>query len=446
MGGVQPIRRVLAVPLFLRDDRAAFRYFRDYRNEIHAITGRTVIVGLPRAVASGDASGVAKALNGKRFQGLQPTDFPCLWIEREKAHFILKLPNTHDGIRDLLRRLVQEVREASSLKELETRMSTQQPSPPDQGREIHGKLAFAFGIAFIVAILILAIVFPNPTPFQYTIFRIVIALAAAGFAAEVPGMLDVRIANWVKATGALAVFVLVFFYNPATLIAQTPPTTPGTQTAEKPPQKPPVNTTQEPAPPELSADEKKILDLKDRVKELQSKFEATYSMQDKVAFERARDTVTSECKTIAETLDTMPFDGLTVDTGLIKLAYAGMAWTLAASATDDEAEKRTFSASAIHDLQEAVKNVDIVKAAADKHDPDMSKLNEALNKDRFRPRGVHFLAVAQAINALNKGNATFEQAVTTYQSLPSTFKREYPITDNVYLKQASEAYTRSQGG
>ncbi len=77
---------------------------------------------------------------------------------------------------------------------------------------------FIFGILFVVALMVLAIAFPNPTPFQYTVFRVVLALAAAGFGAMIPGVFDVRVGVWLKAGGTLAIFVIVYFYNPASLI------------------------------------------------------------------------------------------------------------------------------------------------------------------------------------------------------------------------------------
>lgn len=83
-------------------------------------------------------------------------------------------------------------------------------------------LAFIFGVIFIIALIILAIAFPQPTSFQYTVFRIVLALAAAGAAAMFPGFIEVAVPGWLRAGGALAVFVIVFFYNPASLVAPSP--------------------------------------------------------------------------------------------------------------------------------------------------------------------------------------------------------------------------------
>lgn len=80
------------------------------------------------------------------------------------------------------------------------------------------KYAYFFGVVFVVVLLVLAIAVPNPNAFQYTVFRIVLALAAAGVAAMIPGFLQVTVSNWIRAGGALAIFVIVYFYAPAALV------------------------------------------------------------------------------------------------------------------------------------------------------------------------------------------------------------------------------------
>lgn len=80
-------------------------------------------------------------------------------------------------------------------------------------------IAVLFGAAFLVALLVLAVVFPTPTAFQYAVFRIVLSVAAAGFVSMTPGFLNVQIGNWLRAGGALAVFAVVYFFNPAALVA-----------------------------------------------------------------------------------------------------------------------------------------------------------------------------------------------------------------------------------
>ncbi|KWB76391.1 hypothetical protein WL42_18410 [Burkholderia ubonensis] len=79
-------------------------------------------------------------------------------------------------------------------------------------------LSAAFGVTFIVVAIGLALYKPDPTKFQYTVFRTVLALAAAGFGAVVPGTIQVKVGKFVRAGGALALFVLVYFYAPAQLV------------------------------------------------------------------------------------------------------------------------------------------------------------------------------------------------------------------------------------
>jgi hypothetical protein len=80
-------------------------------------------------------------------------------------------------------------------------------------------LAFTFGVVFIAAILVIVLAVPNPTIPQWRVFCVVLALAAGGAATTLTGMMRVdlhfgkRIA--IGATGALAVFVVVYFFVPA---------------------------------------------------------------------------------------------------------------------------------------------------------------------------------------------------------------------------------------
>jgi hypothetical protein len=76
--------------------------------------------------------------------------------------------------------------------------------------------AFAFGVVFLTTILVTALFKPDPTPYQYAVFRIVLALAAAGIGAILPGFFEIR-NKVVSAGGALAMFLVVFFGAPAAL-------------------------------------------------------------------------------------------------------------------------------------------------------------------------------------------------------------------------------------
>jgi len=76
------------------------------------------------------------------------------------------------------------------------------------------------GAAFIVLLIFIAFYVPDPSDFQYFVFRCVLALAAGGFAGVLPGVLEVNWSKSIRATGAVGVFVIVYFWNPAQLAVQ----------------------------------------------------------------------------------------------------------------------------------------------------------------------------------------------------------------------------------
>ena len=89
-------------------------------------------------------------------------------------------------------------------------------------KKIQQLLAFFFGVVFVIVLLTLALAVPDPKPFQYEVFKVVLALAAAGVAAMIPGFLSLTVGAWLRAGGAMAVFAVVYFYTPASLVASGP--------------------------------------------------------------------------------------------------------------------------------------------------------------------------------------------------------------------------------
>jgi hypothetical protein len=90
----------------------------------------------------------------------------------------------------------------------------------DMSKRTEQRVAWGFAAMLIIAMLVLAVFIPDPKPFQYTVFRIVLAIAIAGLAAMIPGFLEITLSNWLRAGGALAVFVIVFFFSPAQLVVE----------------------------------------------------------------------------------------------------------------------------------------------------------------------------------------------------------------------------------
>lgn len=110
-------------------------------------------------------------------------------------------------------------------------------------------LAFGFGLVFIITALTLAVRVPSPTSFQYAVFRIVLALAAAGVAAMIPGFINLDVTSGavvaIRAGGALAVFAIVFFFKPAALAEAA-----HANSVSQPPAPPAALPNGQPFPPE----------------------------------------------------------------------------------------------------------------------------------------------------------------------------------------------------
>jgi hypothetical protein len=78
-------------------------------------------------------------------------------------------------------------------------------------------LSFIFGFIFICLMFFLPLYLPNPTGFQEFVYRVILALAAAGIGAVLPGFIEIKYKNFIRAGGALAIFVLVYFWNPGSI-------------------------------------------------------------------------------------------------------------------------------------------------------------------------------------------------------------------------------------
>ena len=53
--------------------------------------------------------------------------------------------------------------------------------------------AVVIGTAFLIALLAVAVLIRNPTPFQIYVFRVVLSLAGGAFAALIPGFIETRL-------------------------------------------------------------------------------------------------------------------------------------------------------------------------------------------------------------------------------------------------------------
>ena len=91
-------------------------------------------------------------------------------------------------------------------------------------KRFHATAAFGFGVTFVLMCIVIAVFEPYPSPFLYFVTRVTLALAAAGVAVVLPGLLEVQLRSQIKAAGALAVFCVVYFFSPADLARRGTPT------------------------------------------------------------------------------------------------------------------------------------------------------------------------------------------------------------------------------
>ncbi|NOD84030.1 hypothetical protein [Ruegeria sp. HKCCD6119] len=98
---------------------------------------------------------------------------------------------------------------------------------PDPNNELQNpqgiSLLWPFLVGSVFLLLILGIVAfgEDPSPTQFVIYRIIIALGGAGFAVALTGHLQIQFPifrrGYIRAAAAFAVFVILFFFTPASL-------------------------------------------------------------------------------------------------------------------------------------------------------------------------------------------------------------------------------------
>ena len=157
---------IQAVPFFMKDDVAAFEYFRKHKAELNAVTGTSLVLHLPKSLQVGDPDDIGSTIEqASRYPGLKLSMLPCLWIEDSAYHFVLPLPNSHDEIKQLVRILSDEASVASSAQDLQKRMVSAMPkAPPTRAPNpwISGSFYLFALLAVLATLLTAARILPVP--------------------------------------------------------------------------------------------------------------------------------------------------------------------------------------------------------------------------------------------------------------------------------------------
>lgn len=139
------------------------------------------------------------------------------------------LPNyiPSDNTFSSMQRLIKAYGKRKKVKEIKTKLESarlpingfQDKSVFRMTKSIEKLISFISSAVLIVTILAVALFIPSPTPFQYTIFRIILSLAAGGIAAFFTGFLTVEWSNKIKAGNGFGVFIIVYLVSPAAIQA-----------------------------------------------------------------------------------------------------------------------------------------------------------------------------------------------------------------------------------
>ena len=106
-------------------------------------------------------------------------------------------------------------------------MTTDQP-PEVKPDRVHRPLKFLAWWITLAAVVIsyLSVAYPQPSPQEYFVIRVIFAMLAASLAFIVPRFLPIGTAATsivVGGAGALSVFALVYFFSPGQLVSHSPP-------------------------------------------------------------------------------------------------------------------------------------------------------------------------------------------------------------------------------
>jgi len=161
-------------------------------------------------------------------------------VTHEKLENLVPVDLFPDYSKGVERLLVSLSRTQNPVKSEPAKKKESQEIKPDTGKKAENmpeiqdktpawvlKVSVGSALAFLICLMILAVFIPDPKPFQIFVFRVVLALAAAGFGATIPGFLKVELPLWKKglisAICAIALFVVVYKVNPPELIHQPAP-------------------------------------------------------------------------------------------------------------------------------------------------------------------------------------------------------------------------------
>ncbi|MDP8078975.1 hypothetical protein [Phocoenobacter skyensis] len=190
----------------------------------------------------GDSGLLGAHANGKWVTGFAETCLSVLNAFEVHINFLRSHSDVFSGALaqpDLtayanMQRMVKEYLPKSQWKQIESLY--REKSLPISGFEYEGVndlnkkphwktiVGLVIGVSFTILIILLAVVIPEPTKTQFFIFRGVFSISLSAISAIIPGLLNVESRYKklsIRATGAIAIFIIVWLCNPPALIGNS---------------------------------------------------------------------------------------------------------------------------------------------------------------------------------------------------------------------------------
>ena len=103
---------------------------------------------------------MVSAADSERYPGLKIDDLACLWVEGEEGHFIIRLPNSADKVKQIIRALSASAKDAKSFRQLEKNYMAKKPVDPGGEPQIppwFAKAGYATGLLTLLFFMALVV-------------------------------------------------------------------------------------------------------------------------------------------------------------------------------------------------------------------------------------------------------------------------------------------------
>ena len=278
-------------------------------------------------------------------------------------------------------------------------------------------VAFFTAILFLAAILLLAVKVPTPAPFQFIVVRILIALFGAAFSMAITGCLTVRLhlskEVQIVAGGALAVFIVLYFFSPGI---------PGVPKPE-PLVDPQGHLLESPANPA----ELQVIRLQDEIMDLRQ-------YKESVQYPDSRSKL-KDAPYLAERILGFNDSSLNPRRRYIKYEYAAFAYVDAAAAAmfDDRPRVEEYASRVIKNANTALSMLDAADRAY-QSDENSRFLLDWVAKDNGKDRVLYLRAEAECMLATVKNDANLKsQAFETWNQIDAPYREKLPAAGTPQL-------------